>query len=77
MKKLVTFYVPLINWPFDFQSRIHRNRPNILWEGAVHETLTGYNIFSHFPAEEGYCIVHPKKIEKQEKQNKFYEGIDR
>jgi len=63
-----------INFP-DWQGRIHKNRPNIRWENPVHEIMVGYNEYSFLPAEEEYCIVHHKVIEKQEKQNEFYGGI--
>ena len=63
-----------INFP-DYQGRVHKNRPNIRWENPVHEVMTGYNEYSFLPAEEEYCIVHHKLIEKQEKQNKFYTKI--
>ena len=63
-----------VNFP-DWQGRIWRNRPNIKWEKPVHETLTGYKEYSHLPAQEEFAIYHPKTIDKQEQQNKFYEGI--
>ena len=64
-----------VNFP-DWQGRIHKNRPNIRWKKAVHEIMEGYNEYSFLPAEEEYCIVHHKNIQKQETQNKFYEGIN-
>ncbi len=64
-----------VNFP-DFQGRIHRNRPNIRWKNPVHEVMEGYNEYSFLPAEKEYCIVHHKLIEKQETQNKFYQGIN-
>ena len=48
---------------------------NILWKNPVHEVLTGYKEHTYLPAEEEFCFYHPKNINKQEKQNKFYEGI--
>ena len=63
-----------INWP-DYQGRIWRNRPNIMWKNKVHEVLTGYKEHTYLPQEEDFCFYHPKTIERQEKQNKFYEGI--
>jgi len=41
----------------------------------VHETITGYDTFSNFPAEEQWSLYHHKQIDKQEKQNEFYETI--
>ena len=63
-----------VNWP-DYQGRIWRNRPNILWKNPVHEILTGYKEHTQLPMEEEFCFYHPKTIDKQEKQNKFYEEI--
>ena len=63
-----------VNWP-DYQGRIWRNRPNIMWEKPVHEQLTGYKEHTFLPQEEDFCFYHPKVIEKQEKQNEFYSTI--
>ena len=63
-----------INWP-DYQGRIWRNRPNIMWKNKVHEVLTGYKEHTYLPMEEEFCFYHPKDIDRQEKQNEFYEGI--
>ena len=63
-----------VNWP-DYQGRIWRNRPNIMWKNKVHEVLTGYKEHTYFPAEEQYCFYHPKEISKQEKQNELYDAI--
>ena len=63
-----------VNWP-DYQGRIWRNRPNILWKNKVHEVLTGYQEHTYLPAEEQFSFYHPKTIDRQVKQNLFYEGI--
>ena len=63
-----------VNFP-DYQGRIWRNRPNIMWKNKVHEVLSGYKEHTYLPAEEEYCFYHPKTIDRQEKQNKFYEEI--
>ena len=63
-----------VNWP-DYQGRIWRNRPNIMWKNPVHEVLTGYKEHTFLPAEEEFCFYHPKTISKQEKQNEFYSTI--
>ena len=60
-----------INYP-DWQGRIFRNRPNIRWEKPVHERLTGFQTYAHLPMEQKYSIIHPKTIERQVEQNKFY-----
>ena len=63
-----------INFP-DYQGRVWRNRPNILWKNPVHEVLTGYKEHTYLPAEENFCFYHPKDIDRQEKQNEFYNSI--
>ena len=63
-----------VNFP-DYQGRIWRNRPNILWKNKVHEVLTGYQEHTYLPAEEEFSFYHPKDIERQEKQNEFYGDI--
>jgi hypothetical protein len=37
--------------------------------------LEGYKIMSTLPSEEEYCLHHPKTIEKQEKQNNYYNTL--
>ena len=63
-----------VNWP-DYQTRIYKNTEDVTWMNKVHEKITGYDTFSNFPAEEHWALYHPKKIDRQEKQNKFYETI--
>lgn len=63
-----------INFP-DYQTRIYRKTSEIEWEGKVHERIKGYNTFSVLPAEKEYALYHPKGIERQERQNKLYEGM--
>jgi glycosyltransferase involved in cell wall biosynthesis len=65
-----------INFP-DWQGRIFRNRPNIRWQYKVHEMITGYQTYATLPEDKPFCILHPKTIEKQEEQNKKYNGIQR
>ncbi len=60
-----------INYP-DWQGRIFRNRPNIRWEKPVHEQIVGFQTYAYLPMEQKYSIVHPKTIERQVEQNKFY-----
>ena len=45
------------------------------WVKPVHEVIIGHKQFSHLPQEEEFCIYHPKEIERQEKQNKFYDAL--
>jgi len=63
-----------VNFP-DYQTRIYKNTKEITWMNKVHERITGYDTFSNFPAEEQWSLYHPKKIDRQEKQNEFYETI--
>ena len=63
-----------VNFP-DYQTRIYRRTSEIEWVGKVHERIIGYNTLSVLPAEEQYCLYHHKKIERQEKQNAYYDTI--
>lgn len=63
-----------VNFP-DYQLRLYKKTDEIEWKNKVHETLTGYTTFSNFPAEEHWSLYHHKDIERQEKQNEFYETI--
>jgi len=65
-----------IMWP-DYQTRLYRNNPEIVWMGCVHERIRGYDKFAFLPKEEMYCIIHSKTISKQEEQNAFYSEISR
>ena len=65
-----------VNFP-DYQGRIWRNRPNILWKNPVHEVLTGYKEHTFLPEEEEFCFYHHKEIDRQEKQNNLYEDIQK
>ena len=63
-----------VNFP-DFQTRILQNSRKINWVNKVHEVLTGHNSYSFFPLEKEYCLIHDKTIQRQEKQNTFYNLI--
>ena len=63
-----------VNFP-DYQTRILQNSPKINWASKVHEVLTGHNSYVMLPAEETYCLYHPKGIERQERQNAYYAAI--
>ena len=63
-----------INWP-DYQFRICKNIPEIQWKNKVHEVLTGYKSLAPLPDSEVIALRHIKTIEKQEKQNTFYNQI--
>ena len=63
-----------VNWP-DYQWRIYKNVPHIIWKNKVHEVLDGYKHYAHLPMEEDYSLYHPKTIEKQIKQNTYYDTL--
>jgi glycosyltransferase involved in cell wall biosynthesis len=63
-----------VNWP-DYQTRIYRNNPEIQWKNKVHEVIEGYKQFTVLPAVDELALIHPKSIERQEKQNQFYNTI--
>jgi len=63
-----------VNWP-DYQTRIYKNTEDVTWMNKVHERITGYDTFSNFPSEERWSLYHHKQIDRQEKQNEFYETI--
>jgi hypothetical protein len=61
-----------INYP-DYQTRILKNIPEIKWINKVHERLVGAKEI--VPLPEGYDLIHPKTIERQEKQNNYYNTL--
>jgi glycosyltransferase involved in cell wall biosynthesis len=63
-----------VNWP-DYQTRIHRNEEKIRWEGKVHEKIVGCDVISHLPFSEDWALQHHKKIERQERQNQYYDTL--
>jgi glycosyltransferase involved in cell wall biosynthesis len=63
-----------VNYP-DYQSRIFKNTPELRWQNKVHERIMGAKNYSHLPPNETLSLYHPKTIQKQEKQNKFYETL--
>lgn len=63
-----------INWP-DYQWRIWKNKPEIKWINKVHERLDGFLSYASIPADESLALQHPKTIERQIKQNNFYDNL--
>jgi len=63
-----------VNWP-DYQWRIYKNVTHIKWENKVHEVLGGFKQYATLPMEEDYSLYHPKTIERQIKQNAYYDTI--
>ena len=63
-----------VNYP-DYQARVFRKADGIRWTGKVHEIIQGGKTYAHLPPHEELSLYHPKTIEKQIKQNEFYENI--
>lgn len=63
-----------VNWP-DYQWRIYKNTPSVKWVNKVHERLDGFKEYATLPLEESYALYHPKEIERQEKQNAYYDTL--
>jgi len=63
-----------VNWP-DYQTRIYRRTSEIRWANKVHERIRGFNTMTVLPQEEDYSLYHHKQIERQEKQNSYYETL--
>jgi glycosyltransferase involved in cell wall biosynthesis len=61
-----------VNYP-DYQTRILKNIPEIKWINKVHERLVGAKTI--VPLPEGYDLIHPKTIERQERQNNYYNTL--
>ena len=63
-----------VNFP-DVQTRIYKNKDTIGWTGKVHERIVGFDSYTAFPLDEVYCIKHPKTIQRQERQNDYYDTL--
>jgi hypothetical protein len=63
-----------VNYP-DYQWRIYKNSSDIKWKNKVHEVIEGYKTMAQLPAYEDLSLYHPKTIDRQEKQNSYYESI--
>jgi glycosyltransferase involved in cell wall biosynthesis len=63
-----------INYP-DLQWRIWRNVNTISWKNKVHEVLQGFKTYTALPSEELFSLYHPKTIDRQVKQNQYYETL--
>jgi glycosyltransferase involved in cell wall biosynthesis len=63
-----------INYP-DFQTRIYKNTPNIKGEGKVHERIVGFKTYSTLPINQNWDLLHIKSLERQEKQNNYYNTL--
>ena len=64
-----------VNYP-DYQIRIYKNIPEIYWKGKVHESLNIRNEAVPLPYNiEDWVLYHYKQIERQEKQNNYYDTL--
>lgn len=61
-----------VNYP-DYQTRVWRRSEDIKWVHKVHERIVGFKTSAPLPY--GYDLIHPKTIERQEKQNEFYNKL--
>ena len=64
-----------VNWPNDPQLRVYKNKPEIIWQGKVHERITGFKTISRLPDQKEFALWHVKEIDRQERQNDFYDTI--
>lgn len=64
-----------INYP-DYQVRIFRLNQKIRWKNKVHEELDGQQHCHFLPADtDEFCLLHQKHIDRQKKQNDFYQSL--
>ena len=63
-----------VNLP-DYQWRVWKNKPEIKWVNKVHEKLDGHRTYATLPDMEGLSLYHPKKIDRQIKQNEYYNTL--
>jgi hypothetical protein len=61
-----------VNYP-DYQNRILKNKSEIHWVNKVHEKIIGAMTTTSLPP--GFDLIHSKTIDRQEKQNQFYEKL--
>jgi glycosyltransferase involved in cell wall biosynthesis len=61
-----------VNYP-DYQNRIFKNKPEIHWVNKVHEKIIGAMSTAELPPS--LDLIHPKTIERQEKQNNYYNTL--
>jgi len=73
-KTKLKFYTPIVNFS-DPQWRIYRNNGKIKWINKVHERLDGFSNYSHLPSIPEYCLEHIKQLDRQEKQNNYYNTL--
>jgi glycosyltransferase involved in cell wall biosynthesis len=64
-----------VNFP-DWQMRLYRNCDWVKWDGLLHSKIEGHKTYVYLPAEELFCILHPKQLERQVAQNDLYDKIE-
>ena len=63
-----------VNFP-DYQWRIYKRDSKIRWKNKVHEVLEGHDSITNLPPSEEWCLRHDKQIERQVKQNDYYDTL--
>lgn len=81
----------VINFP-DRQQRLFKNVPYINWQNKVHECIVGYKTYCDlmpkiknleqadsktFEVIQNWSLIHIKDFERQKRQNKFYETLNK
>jgi glycosyltransferase involved in cell wall biosynthesis len=64
-----------VNFP-DWQMRLYRNCDWVKWDGLLHSKIEGHKTFVFLPADELFCILHPKQLDRQVEQNNLYDKIE-
>jgi glycosyltransferase involved in cell wall biosynthesis len=64
----------VVNWP-DRQQRLIKKTEGIHWVNKVHEVFTGFSSYSDLPDAVEWSLYHPKALDRQIKQNSYYETI--
>jgi len=64
-----------VNFP-DWQMRLYRNCDWVKWDGLLHSKVVGQKTQIFLPAEELFCILHPKQLNRQIEQNSLYDKIE-
>ena len=52
-----------VNFP-DWQMRLYRNCDWVKWDGLLHSKIEGHKTYVFLPAEELFCIIHPKQLDR-------------
>ena len=64
-----------VNFP-DWQMRLNRNCEWVKWDGLLPSKIEGHKTYVFLPAEELFCIIHPKQLDRQVAQNNLYDKIE-